>query len=517
MSQDGDLQVDGKLFRQRLEDALQDTGPLREPFFSGAGRAEVLGKLDHLIQFSDLILVVSAPLGGGKSRLYREFIERQDKRTPLIRCDQALTATPQELAALLQGSAGLQELPPAREVSQLLERLQQHLRQPLLMVIDDAQELPQESWQFLLSLVKGAREVGVHIRVVVFADTSVSAMLDLYGEGQPLHELELPLLDRRSLKEYLDTMQSAGRWPELGRLSNAELGAILKRSGGLIGVVEQLLERRNEVRSSGSRRRLGLPKAHMWALVAVVALLVISYLLQGVFEPEKTRVPLEPDVLSSADGATGSASAMPAPANPAADMARQRLLEAARKVMETEAALPEEEPSVTAVETELPEATAPGGESAVPVEETRIAPLAQAVQVPAKPSGVEINGAAGDEPGEQETSLPEPKASAVVSAERESTAPGPGRQWLLAQPATAYSLQMLGSHQREAVESFIARMGSGSNWHLIETRHQNRPWFIALYGSYPTRDAALAALKSMSSTLQAQKPWARALAPLQGE
>ncbi|WP_426414937.1 SPOR domain-containing protein [Aestuariirhabdus sp. LZHN29] len=521
MSEGANLKVDGKAFRQRLEEALSDTKSFRTVFFSGAGRGDVLAKLDHLTQFSDLMLLVCAPLGAGKSVLYREFISRHEGKGAIVTLEQASTTAPTQLAALLQKQIGFQELPPTVDEWRLLEILQQHLRTPLLLVIDDAQELPGESWQFLFNVVKGARDVGLHIRVVLFADPSVRAMLDLYGADQPLHQLDLQPLDRQSLKEYMDTQQASGRWAELGKFSAASLGGLLKRSQGVIGAAEQLLQDHCDEKTTRSRGGGGLPRAHLLAVVGIIALLLASYLLQGAFDNDPSVQVPEPEVLMEVDAVTAaipSTSAQIATDGESIDESRQRLLDAVEKLEEKKetpliAPVDEVGSPATPRETLLPSNV---GDNASVDEQQVDEPVAAATIPP-----VPVSAAAVASAKASKSSPVLSKGAEIVPQPPETVSPPPvdlpSQRWLVSQSSTAYSLQMLGSHQREAVETFIARMGSGSNWHLIETRHRGKAWFIALYGSYTDRETALSAIKSMSSVLQAQKPWARAIAPLQAE
>lgn len=49
----------------------------------------------------------------------------------------------------------------------------------------------------------------------------------------------------------------------------------------------------------------------------------------------------------------------------------------------------------------------------------------------------------------------------------------------------------------------------------IELRRNGGPWYVALSGPQPTREAALQAVKSLPAELVRQQPWVRSVGSLQ--
>jgi septal ring-binding cell division protein DamX len=92
-----------------------------------------------------------------------------------------------------------------------------------------------------------------------------------------------------------------------------------------------------------------------------------------------------------------------------------------------------------------------------------------------------------------------------------------GQQSLLAQPEDSYTLQLLGSHSESNVKNFIASQPDPAAMRYFASRYQDKPWFVVVYGNFPTQDAARDAIDRLPSGLQELKPWARNLADIQAD
>jgi DamX protein len=107
------------------------------------------------------------------------------------------------------------------------------------------------------------------------------------------------------------------------------------------------------------------------------------------------------------------------------------------------------------------------------------------------------------------TTLAQATASAKVEA--------PHREdWLLNQPATLYSLQLLGSRNEKAVLKFIEEYRLElSDTAYYKGSFKETEWFVLLYGLYPSREAAISARDTLPKPLRKSKPWPRSLESVQ--
>jgi septal ring-binding cell division protein DamX len=68
--------------------------------------------------------------------------------------------------------------------------------------------------------------------------------------------------------------------------------------------------------------------------------------------------------------------------------------------------------------------------------------------------------------------------------------------WIRAQGG-AYTLQVLGAHDEASVRQFIATQQNGDQFRYIEVMEGGAPWYVVIYGSFDTREAAIAAVGSI--------------------
>ena len=79
----------------------------------------------------------------------------------------------------------------------------------------------------------------------------------------------------------------------------------------------------------------------------------------------------------------------------------------------------------------------------------------------------------------------------------------------------SFTIQIVSASNRANIVA-AARGLTGRYW-IMETRYNNRPWYILLSGDYPTRDAAQAAARRIpQSVSQGATPFAKSMRDVQG-
>jgi DamX protein len=86
--------------------------------------------------------------------------------------------------------------------------------------------------------------------------------------------------------------------------------------------------------------------------------------------------------------------------------------------------------------------------------------------------------------------------------------------WLLQQDATAHTLQLFGVRARAAAETYRRQRGIITQSAVLTATLDGDPWYIVVYGFYPTRGGALAAMARLPQGLRDAKPWARSVGSL---
>lgn len=88
-------------------------------------------------------------------------------------------------------------------------------------------------------------------------------------------------------------------------------------------------------------------------------------------------------------------------------------------------------------------------------------------------------------------------------------------EWVMAQPAKHFSLQLLGSHSLQPINTYIKQNKLQDNSKIIKTRHKGKDWYILLSGSYDSKDQARQAIDQLSGQAKRNKPWLRSFASIQ--
>lgn len=499
--------------------------------FFPAQRKPVLGQLHHLARYSQLLLVVSAPMGGGKTLLRQALVASTNKQTVQSVVVSAKGAS-DPASILRQIAQGLQvqraELPAIlAQVGQLALTGQE-----VYVLVDDAEDLSDAALTSLLSLAAGNAEGRPH--VFLFAESQLLSRLEQVAAGEErFHVIELQPYSEDETREYMaQRLEGAGQGIEL--LSDDQVADIYEQSAGWPGginqvaresLIEAMLAQRNAANRGGFS--FSLPRKHLLALCVVAVGVLAAWFMQGrvvedVEAPVVAQLPLgqaeapaavtEPAVAPSGAAPAiqfeGANQPVPLPlVGEAQPVIREPLAQAAglSGAEEADAAsgvsaadvMAEVSPVAVAVAPVVSTSaavSAPEPIKAVPPVAAVVKPVAATPAVPVAPVVVK----------------PQTPVVAPVAAKPSTTA-----DWYAAQSGARFTLQILGARLESAAQAFVRT--NGADYHYFKKQHQGKPLFVVTYGSFATRDAAQAALRALPAKVQAGKPWPRNFAGIQQE
>ena len=504
--------------------------------FFPAQRKPVLGQLHHLARYSQLLLVVTGPLGSGKTLLRQALVASTNKQAVHSVVVSARGAG--DVAGVLRQVAqglGIQQL----DVRSILAHIAQLALtgQEVYLLVDDAELLADAAIEGLLALAAGTADARPH--VFLFAEPELVSRLEVLADGEErFHAIELLPYSEDETREYLaQRLDGAGQGIEL--LSDDQVSDIHIGSGGWPGginqvardvLIEAMLAQRNA--ASAASGALGLPKKHVLAVAVVVLGLGAAWFMQGRQERLAEDAPVQllpgapapevaienatpaPVVAKPEGGAAvefaGASQPLPLPlVGEAQPVIREPLAQASGMdegeeggEAESLTALPSAQPVVQAAPVAAPVAVAP----AVPV-----APV-QPVATVAKPVPVVPAPAAVVAPKPVAVVKPvAAKPAPAVAAKAGSASSG----WYGAQPASQYALQILGTRSEAGAQAFVSK--NGAEYRYFKKMHQGQPLYVVTYGNFSSRAAAQAAIKSLPAAVQAGKPWPRSFASIQQE
>ncbi|MBK5009697.1 AAA family ATPase [Pseudomonas sp. S60] len=493
--------------------------------FFPAQRKPVLGQLHHLARYSQLMLVVSGPLGSGKTLLRQALVASTNKQSVQSVVVSARSAG--DAASVLAHIA--QDLGVAQpEVQAILSKVVQLALtgQEVYLLVDDAEQLGESALQALLELAAGVPEGRPH--VFLFGEPSLIAGLDeLEIEEERFHIIELAPYSEEETREYLEQrLDGAGRGIEV--FSREQIADIHENSDGWPGNINQvardtLIEAMIASRSTVKRPSMGfkMPKKHVLALSAVVVVAVAAAVLmprKGDKAPAEAPAAQAQLPLGDGKGAaiefSGSSQPTPLPLVGQSQPVMREPLAQAAGMGEGEEGSPAGDtalqpgnppPTVTTIAPPQGVAAGPAPTPAQPVQQAAAPKLAATQQT--KPAAQ-----AKAEPAPTQVAVAKPAPKAV----EKPAAGGSGNGgWYTGQKPGNYVVQILGTSSEASAQAFVK--AQGGEYRYFKKTLQGKPLYVVTYGSFANRDAAVAAIKNLPAKVQAGKPWPRTVASVQQE
>ncbi|AIR88575.1 SPOR domain-containing protein [Pseudomonas cremoricolorata] len=495
--------------------------------FFPAQRKPVLGQLHHLARYSHLMLVVTGPLGSGKTLLRQALVASTNKQSVQSVVVSARGAA--DAASVLGQVAQSLNVAKAEMQAILSQVVQLALTgQEVYLLVDDAEQLEESALQALLELAAGMAEGRPH--VFLFGEPSLIARLDAFSaDEERFHVIELAPYTEDETREYLEQrLEGAGRGIDL--FTREQLADIHENSDGWPGIINQvardtLIEAMIASRTTAKRPTMGftMPKKHVLALSAVVVVAVAAAVLM----PKKGDKPAQEPVTQSQQGQTNdgspaiefSGTTKPLPLGGQQPVVREPLAEAAgmgdgeeNGPASNTTLQPSNPPTVT---TTAPPEGVSAGPAPTPAQPIAQAPVQKpAATQPAKPA----TPAAKPAPAQPSAPTQVAKAApAAKPAEKPAAATGGSGNsgWYSSQKAGNYVVQILGTSSEASAQAFVK--AQGGEYRYFKKSLQGKPLYVVTYGNFASRDAAIAAIKNLPEKVQAGKPWPRTVASVQQE
>ncbi|MDQ3581202.1 MAG: AAA family ATPase [Pseudomonadota bacterium] len=480
-----------------------------------------LDLIKHLIEDSRLLLYVIGERDSGKSALLDEILAmaRDGWRVARIQANAMLDP----LALLRDLTQALNPGVRGQDRDALLAALEDLLaastdtRFVPVVLVDDAHELSEEALKLLFSLAipprggsPAASREAHRFRIVLFCEPEIDTVLKAQGlaaVSPPVaHVVDLPPFTVEDTRAYLAERLSRVGLAALLPLDTGVADRIHQDARGLPGAIDAVAREtlwRGQGQPSPARDPVPAPdvgrgspwaavRKHGWRLYTAAAVLAVAtgFIAYEIVnptdevrpEPASGVVPLEvPPPKTTRPSA-------PVPSGPAAEDGRAG----------TPQPKPADRSPVAVPGPNQPPAATPRAVERVPERAVETPPSEAVDPASVKPQ------AAPATPPEQQTKRGD-QAGRVAAA---------GSSWLRAQPADAYVLQLIGSANRDTVSGFMGRHAFGAKAAWVTTQRNGQDWHIVVYGPFPDRGAAHAAIGSLPPEVRALRPWARRISDI---
>lgn len=475
-------------------------------------------RLEHLLSFSDLFIILVGEAGQGKSYLLNRLHPQQSSAEPgwaSLVLDQSCDVT-QLLIALMEQLGLSSEANNRARLTTLhaYARSLVEIDQRLIICIDDADYLTDNALELLInfSMVDEAAPKLLCAGLPEFESRFFDREFNRLVEGR-LHVERLLGFSAEEARGFIDA-----HLPDSLRLKDGDYRKLISLCEGRpdrlkAEVARRFIDRALPRPSGAMIKRLG----SRWysAAALMVALLSLAILLYALIpqtppaEPPETRIALpvpEPQRATTED-------------SPAVIEARMRLSEKLaeqesrlRRVEALDATPARQSPEIVASASE----PAPEADAEIGVQTRVVAPVnvpqpeVNDSQADAR-SGVDQLGPGGAKP---KPVVAQPSEPAVVAPTRlipQSVAT------VLGWPARDLTIQLLAASSTSTAERFMRDNAVLSGLLRVDYTAKSGQRYLVLYGHFSSRSEAQAAVAALPASLQSLKPWIRSVTGLQAE
>lgn len=544
------------------QDSLEFLGLSKQPFaaeilsentfFKSQALDKIVENLTHQIQFSDLLLIVEGQQGSGKTSLFRYFIQQDIANTKILSVQAEATDTLIELQHKI--SLHLEDLGDANHLDDNLKSLQTFDQIPVL-TMDSSHVLSDTTLQELFRYQHQlSQEQGVTLKILLFSNSGMSATLQKITDIQPdqMYVQSLPTYSPKQVENFLfHKLRHAGYTGEplfdekrLQQLFKKATPSLQGYMNAAAPAIDRIVERKLK---PGSSVWIKLFSALL--IITLIAAAGIAYFFysnkdsltteaQPPAESITTPAPLfiedETTQDTAAEADSVAVDAAPAPilqeAVPAATpdlplnnseitatdvipqdvtttIDEQQAAVSSQALQTSAADLQAASPDITRPAITKPAATKPVITEPATIKTTaaptpQVAPAAK-VQPP-EPS---VNSTAINTKTEAGSMHPAFKQLQIMGIKN--------TDWIKQQPASHYTLQLIGARDPETLLKFARRYQPGNNTAWYKTWLKSRPYYVLIHGSFADRDRARNAISTLSPGLRAIKPWVKSMSAVQ--
>lgn len=456
-------------------------------FFPGAKRSEVLDQIQHLVNYGNMVINISADEGMGKSYMLEAVNGVYSGRVMNVRATM-LMSTMELLNQVLSAVLTLRfhhDTPdfstPASEeelsavIASYLSRVQDS-GETVVLLVDDAHELSEEALRALLNLVV-SDSVNGFFKCVLFSEPYLNQLLKKPGleasGADRVFSISLNHLNQTEVADYLDFVEASK--PETERIlyTDKDIKQIFELSQGKLGqikpAVKSLLEKTSPPPASSSFQMLGM--VGLVTLVVIFGVLAVLYnnsapefdSVDVVDVTESEAKPLLPKVISGGELAEVE---RPIPDANKQDEKSSSLLE---KLKQQQSEMSKLNTNDLLVEKDDDKAGESGAMDSQETLESKVEsqPLVNKVEV---------------------VFNPEPKAAEPEIMDHNLLS---GNEWVMAQLDGHITFQVLGAHSKKNVDRYVDNFkGDSTKLVVYEAKRAGKPWFVLVHGSYTSRSEA---------------------------
>ena len=443
--------------------------------------------IKHLLEFSEQLLIVTAPHGAGKTTLCQHLASLAEPEWSINLIEGKAELSIEELVHNIlsdEVEKNAQEKNPVDKLNKYLEYCNRNEKIPVVF-IDNAHELPVKVLRFVIQSAC-VTEAGLRWRVVLFSDNSLNTTLEdpqIKSMNTGLfHFIDVLPLNVEQTEFYINYRLTQSGSSGGISFTEGEIKQIHKVSAGLPAKINHLARQSlidpalNTSSTSTNSSKDPFPYKAVFLSLTVVFGISIWLSMSGDEQDEavhKNKLQLPPQETTLVDKKIEQANIQ--------ETKQAGSEELTKKIDVAVSASPELKPEA---------------------EETTKEAVELKEEVP-EPVLVEASPELPETEQRMETI---PSALESIKAS----------DWLQTRISSEYALQLIGAVEVETIASFIAENRMDTDrlaW--FKTKQGGEDWYVLIYGMYSDIESARADIKSLAPGLKNLHPWPRSIADIQ--
>jgi DamX protein len=520
-------------------------------FYSNPELNQQLNLIHHLLESSNLIILLLGKRGTGKSTLLRQTEHNANPNwvTTHIKTDTEITDE-----VILRALANTCNLPTDCGKTALLHLLDEQFanmekkgRLPVLLV-DDAHQATADALRLLTNCATGIGEQNGKCHIVVAAEPELEEKFGTIeittSSDERFHTNRTIAFTSQQTRDYvLSRLQNAGMTDDKLPLIEGCLDSIYDKSKGIPAEInrfshlalmdlkqpettsEKYVEKQ-PVPEEKRPRKIRIPisgfMAGLFAVLGIASILFLQEQINTLFEPDSNTA--TPDVVEKSPATTQDATAdlsgsstVKSLSEPDADRKSISIFEPVKKdqLKTKEDSSATREPDISGEKFAQSVKEPPLGINTSKTISSKADDNATPVKTEKPPTPTREPEPAATKPSTQK----QPVKKTDTKTAKATSKPGslPDKDWILGQDPAHFSLQILGSRNEQILKKYIDANKIAVNAKRYKVLFKGNDWHVLIYGSYKTREHAKSAIRQLPKSIQANKPWIRTFKDIQAE
>ena len=483
-------------------------GFLKDPFDSNTRNDFFIPKswedyLDILPQFSrycDMLVLLTGENDIGKTAIINIFFKEENVKKEVVFTNGKECSSTDYLLNMLHQKFKApydpeHKTPLTQQLDQQLEFLKANKHQCLL-IIDDADQLPLEVRQACLQIIQQQSTVDTCMPVVLVGKPILveqfNALLTPSTAEKCLYTIHMEPFTHDEVEEYLHwcCAQASPTSKNIFPFSREDIDTIFHTSHGVAANVDHAARQILSLNKKSAFNLSGLFQGKvLWWTVVLAIIMILLTIYQRISEPSRNTAHQIETPMTALQPATSVQTPAPVAAEPA--------------------------PATTPA----PTATTPVAEPAMPAATTPTTTPAPEV-VPAQEPGPVIVAptpvvtAPAKAASKKPVVKPAPAAPTLFTSVMSKKLAAQKQQVLSVKPQF-FALQLTASSNLKGIQTFINQNQLVSTAMIVQTMRDGKPWFMVIYGMFPTRQEA----DTIAAQMKMKKinAWVRTYASIQKE